>query len=129
MTKPWEIDGSCGKAPLNITDSVRGFGYASIHMRVHSFLPLEDTEDKNNGGLLRIVQAVCSTASANLITKLMTTVMAVQLTRARIRWWREGGSALMMHSNCIKGHPGYMFVGRQQVCWEVEGKRKAINNP
>lgn len=30
------------KLLLNITNCVIGFGYASVRMRVHSFLPLED---------------------------------------------------------------------------------------
>ena len=50
---------SVGKAPLITTNSVIGFGYASVHMRVHSFLPLED---KINGCLLQISQAVRFTA-------------------------------------------------------------------
>lgn len=33
---------SVGKAPLSITNCVIGFGYASVRMTVHSFLPLED---------------------------------------------------------------------------------------
>lgn len=39
-------------------------------MKVHSFLPLEDIEDKNNGCLLQITQAVRFISSANWSTRL-----------------------------------------------------------
>lgn len=72
---------SVGKAFLNII-TVIGFGYASVRMRVHSFLPLEDTEDKNNGCLLQISQAVRFTASGNSGT--MLTMTATWLTWVRL---------------------------------------------
>lgn len=50
-------------------------------MRVHSFLPLEDIEDKNNGCLLQISQAVRSTAPVDISTKL--TMTATRLTRGQ----------------------------------------------
>lgn len=73
-----------GKAPLNIIYQlfIIGFGYASVRMRVHSFLPLEDTEDKNNGCLLQISQAVRFTAPVNSST--MLTMTATRLTWVRL---------------------------------------------